>query len=86
MLSKRDRKARLRSMERVYELRRDNLRLAVNYLFNGSFAALALRLAVDPARITHLIGPNPVATISEKTARGIEEQLQLPAGWLDLAR
>ena len=49
----------------------------------GGASVLAQSLGLSRGRLSQLIGEHPTATISEKLARGFEEQLGLPVGWLD---
>ncbi len=84
MLSHLDRKRKGRLIEKLHKTRIGNMRaLVANF---GSHAELARRLAVSPEYIFQLCGVNPVRSISEKTARDVEEKLALTAGWLDIDR
>jgi hypothetical protein len=84
MLSKTERKARSRVMERMHKTRINNMRKLVDVL--GSVAELARRLAVSDVYIHQLCGINPVRSISEETARKMEIKLNLQTGWLDIER
>jgi hypothetical protein len=84
MLSQAERRKRMALVEGLLKRRVANLRECAQML--GSFAELARRTGVSDARIHQLCGPNPVRTISEITARDIEQRLGLPAGWLDLEK
>jgi hypothetical protein len=64
------------------DVRRDNLRHLVRQ--HDGPAALARRLGYRSAAfIVQMAGPHPTRPVSERTARGVEEKLGLPAGWLD---
>ena len=72
------------SLDVVYATRRKNLRtLAREYKEDKKLAA---KCGYSAAYMNHLIGKNPSRMITERTARSIEAKLNLPAGWLDLAR
>ncbi|OZI58723.1 hypothetical protein [Bordetella genomosp. 1] len=72
-------------MARVFETRRDNLR-SLAQKSNGP-AALARRLGItNTSYLSQLIGKQPTRNISETTARKIEAELGLSAGWLDVPR
>lgn len=66
----------------VAAMRRANLRkLVVKY---EGMNALARQLGLTKgAYISQLLTDPPLRTISEKTARKWEKQLELPTGWLD---
>lgn len=70
------------ALERVYRIRLENVRKIIKGM-NDNSAALARRLDVTPAFITHISGPSPIRTIGEKLARDIESKLGLVSGWLD---
>lgn len=71
-------------LDRIYETRRANLRALAAP--PASATTVGVRLGFTPQYMGHLIGRNPTRTISEKTARVIEEKLGLAGGWLDVAR
>lgn len=81
MLTKADRRAQYKVIERLRETRIANLR-ALRDRF-GSWAALARRLGVTDVKLNQIAGPNPVREIGEKTVRGFEVTLALPNGWFD---
>lgn len=50
----------------------------------GGTTKFAERLGyANPAFVSQMGGPNPSRKISERTARGAEAALKLPAGWMD---
>jgi hypothetical protein len=64
------------------EVRRENLRDLIRR--HEGPAALARRLGYrNAAFLVQMAGPNPSRPITERTARGFEEKLGLPAGWFD---
>lgn len=63
------------------EIRRENARWLASK--NGGPKRLAELLDVAEARISHLIGKNPVKNIGTQTARRIEQAYGKPTGWLD---
>lgn len=69
-------------MKRPTETRLFRLRqLAAQW---GGPVSLAQRVGYSNASyLVQMIGPNPTRPITEKTARKIEEKLELPRGWLD---
>jgi hypothetical protein len=81
MLTKADRRAQYKVMERLRETRMDNLRLLRDQY--GSWRSLAKRLGTTDQFLNHLAGPNPRRDMGEKTARGFETTLALPMGWFD---
>lgn len=69
-------------MRNVQQTRRTNLRLLVEQW--GGASGLAKKLGYSgPSYISQLLGEN--RPVTEKTARSIETQLDLPVGWLDKA-
>ncbi len=70
------------SLERVYRVRLDNMRLLCRQY--GSAAEVARTLGVTPAHLTHITGETVRRTIGEKQARDIEVKLGLHEGWLDM--
>lgn len=77
-------KARRTRLERVFRMRRENLRAIAKHY--GSLAALARALGVSAQYVNQLIGPNPIRSIGETTARDLEVTLRLQPGYLDMAR
>jgi hypothetical protein len=66
------------------DVRRDNLRILIQQ--HDGPAAMARRLGYrNAAFLVQMAGPNPTRPVSERTARGFEEKLGLPPGWLDRA-
>ena len=66
------------------DLRRDNLRRLIQQ--HDGPAALARRLGYkNAAFLVQMAGPHPSRPVTERTARGFEEKLKLPSGWLDAA-
>jgi hypothetical protein len=66
----------------IHEVRRARLRQLLHE--HGGPAALARRIGLFQASyLTQLAGPTPTRTISEHTARRIEQALLLPEAWLD---
>lgn len=82
MLSATERKERIRSLEKIYRVRCDNLR-ALYAAYNHNYSELARRLGMSAAAVHQMCGPSPVRSISEKVARTIESRLRLETGWLD---
>jgi len=67
-------------MRDLQQTRRTNLRLLVEQW--GGASGLAKKLGyAGPSYISQLLGEN--RPVTEKTARSVEQQLDLPAGWLD---
>lgn len=83
MLSKSERSAKRRAIEKIFEMRRTNVRYLCGYYFDSSWAEFARYIAVSPQFLNQLAGPNPVRSISEKTARDIERKMRLPTFYLD---
>src|SRR5256885_11273821 len=66
------------------DVRRNNLRTLIQQ--HDGPAALARRLGYrNGAFLVQMAGPNPTRPVTERTARGFEQKLGLPAGWLDRA-
>lgn len=66
----------------IYEIRKANLRLLMEDA--GGPNNLAKRLSLsNPSFLSHLAGPRPTRTITEKTARKIEVTMGLTENWLD---
>lgn len=69
-------------MASTYENRRENLRKLVEQW--GGPKPLAGKLGYRNASfLVQMAGPNPNREVTEKTARKIEEALDLRVGWLD---
>lgn len=73
------------ALDAVFAARRANLRLLAARFDGTSQLAAKLNLR-HPSYLSQLIGPNPQRNVSERTARLFEQRLDLPAGWLDMAR
>jgi hypothetical protein len=81
MLTKADRQQQYKALERIREIRIENIRkLRDRY---GSWAALSRALGLHLAYLTHIAGPNPRKAIGEEFARNVEVTLKLPTHWLD---
>ncbi len=66
----------------TYEIRVSNLKRLIDQW--GGPTSLAKKLKhSNGSFLSHLAGPRPSRDISERTARKIEKQLNLPHGWLD---
>ena len=71
-----------KQIEHLHDIRRANMRQLISTW--GGSTSLALRLGhSNGSYLAQIAGPRPVRTIGEKAARGIEQQLGLPEGWLD---
>jgi hypothetical protein len=69
-------------MRDVYEIRRTNLRLLIDQW--GGPLPLAKKLGYKKASfMVQMAGLNPTREVTEKSARRIEEVLELPAFWMD---
>ena len=69
-------------MPSTYEIRRENLRRLIEQW--GGPKPLADKLGYRNASfLVQMAGPNPNREVTEKTARRIEEALDLRVGWLD---
>lgn len=66
----------------MQEIRRENLRrLSVQW---GGVGKLAEKLGYANASfLVQMCGPHPIREVTERTARRVEETLELPRGWLD---
>jgi hypothetical protein len=81
MLSKADRAAGYKQIERVRKCRRNNLRaLAAQYISWRQFAAV---VGESPSLLSQIAGGNPTRAIGEELARKLEERLGLTTGYLD---
>lgn len=68
----------------VYDQRRENLRSLIKQ-WDGP-GPLATKLGYSNASfLVQMAGPNPSREVTEKTARAVEQKLDLPALWLDTA-
>jgi phage repressor protein C with HTH and peptisase S24 domain len=69
-------------MKSIDDVRRGNLKKAIDDLFGGSQTAAAVRMGRDkPTQINHWLGG--VKNMSKDSARLIEEKFGLPAFWMD---
>ena len=68
----------------ISAIRRDNLRRLVREY--GGQAKLAERVDTDPAYISQILSPRTRADMGNRFARKVEEQLNLPRGWMDQPR
>lgn len=64
------------------QVRRENARWLSQQC--GGPTIFADRVGIAGARVSHLIGPNPVKNIGGATARRIENAFGKPIGWLDI--
>lgn len=64
------------------EVRRENARWLSQQC--GGPTTFAEKVGIAGARVSHLIGPNPVKNIGTATARRIEGAFEKPVGWLDI--
>jgi hypothetical protein len=71
------------SLQRIKEIRRENLRLLVAKYGGAAKLGLALGYS-NGAFISQLISKKPPRTISERVARHIEDSLKLHHGWMDI--
>lgn len=70
------------NMKSIDDVRRENLRKAIDDLFGGSQTAAAARLGKDkPTQVNHWLGGTK--NMSKGTARIIEEKFELPPFWMD---
>jgi hypothetical protein len=66
----------------VYTVRRDNLRRLIDQW--GGPKALGVKLGYKNASfLVQMAGPHPTREITETTSRKVEQELDLPAGWMD---
>lgn len=84
MLQDKERRARLKGIERVRLIRIENLRRLCE--MHGSWTALGRLTGHSSSFYGQVAGPNPRRTIGEVLARDIEQCLGLPSGWLDMQR
>lgn len=71
-----------KDLDDVYEVRRDNLRRLIDQW--GGPKALGVKLGYKNASfLVQMAGPNPSREITESTSRKVEQELDLPAGWMD---
>jgi SOS-response transcriptional repressor LexA len=69
-------------MKSIDDVRRENLKKAVDELFGGSQTAAAARLGKDkPTQINHWL--NGAKNMSKDSARLIEAKFELPPFWMD---
>lgn len=71
-------------LEKVYEARRNNLRLLIAE--HGIPRVMELMGWTSQSLISQHTGTNPTRNLSEKLARRAESELGLPFGWMDIAR
>lgn len=70
-------------MSKTNPQRLENLRHLIDEA--GGSSNLAKKLGYSNASfLVQMAGPNPMRSITEKTARKFEEQLGLSSGWLDM--
>lgn len=65
----------------VAKIRRDNMRRLIQE--HGGPKALAERIGIANSFVVQMAGPNPTREVSERTARKVEDTLDLPGGWMD---
>lgn len=66
----------------VYGVRRDKLRSLIEEW--GGPKPLSKKLGYKNASfLVQMAGPNPTRDVTERTARSIEQKLELPRGWMD---
>lgn len=92
MLTKTERKANRRAMERLFIRRRERLRELCNKLVpvaqeetrsGAGWAEVARIYGVSHSFLVQLAGPNPVRVIGERAARNLEVALGVATGYLD---
>lgn len=71
-------------MATIYEIRRDNLRLLINERGNNEVAKATGYSSAS--YLSQMAGKKPTRTVTEQTARKVEQALALPAYWLDVER
>jgi len=81
MLTKRDRTAMYKGLQELRRIRIANVQAAARSA--GGVAALAHLCGVSSAFLYQIAGEHPVRNIGEKLARKLEQDLGVPAGWLD---
>ncbi|UQB41770.1 hypothetical protein JX580_08845 [Thiomicrospira microaerophila] len=70
-------------MNSIYDIRRDNAQLLVNFI--GNKTLFSERIERSPTQVSRILGLNPTRNIGEKLARHIEHCFCLPKFWLDQA-
>lgn len=73
----------MENLDKIFEIRRENLRRKIREAGGPGSLTLQLNLS-NPSYLSHLAGPTPSRVITEKTARKVESLLGLPSGWLDV--
>ncbi len=69
-------------MSTIFDTRRENLRRLIAQW--GGPTSLAAKLGhASGSYLAQLAGPHPTRDVSERVAREIEQQLEIPAGWMD---
>jgi hypothetical protein len=68
--------------DEVFKLRRENLRALIRQHEGATSLAKMLGYS-SPSYLSQMVGPRPVRQVTEKVARGIEQRLRMPNGWLD---
>ena len=63
------------------EIWRSNLRLLASTCAKKKDAAD--KLGIDPTRLNHMIGPNPIRNVTADTARLAEDVFKVPRYWMD---
>lgn len=81
MLTKRDRTAAYKIIEKVQRRRYANVRLLLDRA--GGVTELALMADISVGLLNNIGGPNPTRSIGEYLARKLELALGLSPGWLD---
>ena len=81
MLTKADRRRKIKSLEDIRRQRIENVR-ALCALY-PSISDFARAIGQDPSLYHAIAGENPRRAIGEALARNIEQVLKLPLGWLD---
>lgn len=76
-------KTKTENLDKIFEIRRENLRRKIREAGGPGSLTLQLNLS-NPSYLSHLAGPTPSRVITEKTARKVESLLGLPSGWLDV--
>lgn len=65
----------------IAKIRRENMRRLIRE--HDGPKAFAERIGLANSFVVQMAGPNPTREVSEKTARKVENTLDLPAGWMD---
>ena len=86
MLTKNDRNARFRAIEKIRLTRIKNLRDLCEIKYASNWALLGRACGQAGTFLISLAGPNPRRNIGEVLARDLERSLGLPSGWLDVER